>query len=177
MINPSKLKEMDNDFLDAILHGGGMEVLSLLSNASYTASEVSKQFHLPLAKVNYIIKILMDYGLVYVDSTKSKEDLLELAYRADVNSFGIRLNSKNSDEIEKIKLMNYMIDEIKNGMHNAISGNASAEFSLVKARIPKEKVLEYIEMIRELEKSIDSHQDSKDDAYTFAVSLFPSNKI
>jgi sugar-specific transcriptional regulator TrmB len=176
MINSPKITEMDNDFLDAILHGGGMEVLSLLSMGSYTSTEVSKQLQLPLAKVNYITKSLMDFGLVYVDSTKSKEDLLELAYRADVNSFSIRLNSKNSDEIEKIKLMNYMIDEVKNGMIDAISGQAPAEFSLVKARIPREKVKEYIKILRELENTIDSHQDSKDDSYTFVVSLFP-NKI
>ncbi|WP_070120885.1 winged helix-turn-helix domain-containing protein [Bacillus marinisedimentorum] len=177
MTNPAiYIDNADNDFLDAILHDGGMEVLSVLSVASLTATEVARQVSVPLAKVNYIIKILERNELVYADSTKSKEDIVETAYKADVNSFGIRLSNRNSNEMEKIKLITYMIEEVRTGMRNAVSGNSPAEFSLVKARIPKERVKEYIHMLRELEDDIDSHQENNDDPYTFAVSLFPNFK-
>jgi hypothetical protein len=164
----------DTDFLDTILNDGGMEVLSILSVSALTATEVSRQVNVPLAKVNYIIKILEKNKLVFVNSTKSKEDIVESAYKADVNSFAVRLSNRNSNEVEKIKLITYMIEEVRAGMLNAVSGNLPADFSLVKARIPKERVKEYIQLLRQLGDEIDTNQESEDDPYTFAVSLFPN---
>lgn len=172
MLNSADFGNNQTDFLDTILHAGGMEVLSILSIVSKTATEVSKQTGIPLAKVNYIIKMLEKNDLVFVDCTNSKEDFVENAYKADVNSFSIRLSSKNSDEMEKIKMINYMIDEVQNGMVNAVTDQAPAEFSLVKARIPRSKVKEYIQKLRELEAEIDSHQEIEDAPYTFTVALF-----
>ncbi|MCF6136453.1 hypothetical protein [Pseudalkalibacillus berkeleyi] len=177
MTKPAEyIANADSNFLDTILHEGGMEVLSLLSVSSLTATEVSRQVKVPLAKVNYILKILEKNNLVYVGSKRYKEDFVESAYKADVNSFGIKLSNQNSNEVEKIRLISYMIEEVRNGMLNAVSGKAPAEFSIVKARIPKEKLKEYIQGLNDLKDDIDSNQESDDDPYTFAVSLFPDIK-
>ena len=167
----------DKDLLETILYDGGMEVLSVLSILPLTTTEVSKQVNVPLAKVNYMMEIFLKNKLVFIDSTKEKGDYIESAYKADVNSFGIRLSNRNSNEVEKLKLITYMIEEVKNGMSKAVVGKLPAEFSLVKARIPKEKVREYIHLLRELEDDIDSNQEQIDDPYTFAVSLFPDFKV
>lgn len=157
-----------------LLREGGLDLFTAILDHPATASALAERLTLPRARVNFILNRLLADGLVRVESERSDGERVERTYRASVATFGIHADA-DSPVRERIAAASYMTDRLRGGLMRAIAlEQKNVAMYMAQARVPKERLKEYIRRLGELQAEFDAEPGTPDDSwYSMAIALYP----